>query len=103
MFEKKQPSIRAAPKNGLEFSVALRAEEQARSSKKMAVAAHRLNILAAIFFPIATLMTIFGVNLKHGLEERYWPWPFLVCAGLGLAGGIVLTSMLSRISEDSAV
>lgn len=90
-------------KNGLEFSVARRAEEQARSSRKMASAAHRLNVLAAFFFPIVTVMTIFGANLKHGMEEFYWPLPFLVCAGLGLVGGIVLKSMLSRIPEDSVV
>ena len=68
----------------------------------MAVAAHRLNGLAAFFFPIATVMTIFGANLKHGLEERYWPLPFLVCAGLGLIGGIVLTALLGRLSKLSA-
>jgi len=39
-------------KNALAFAVAKRAEEQAHASQRMAAAAHRLNILAAFFFPI---------------------------------------------------
>jgi formate/nitrite transporter FocA (FNT family) len=30
----------------------------------MAIASHRLNILAAIFFPIATVVAIFGIDLE---------------------------------------
>ena len=55
-------------RNSLDFSIARRGEEQARSSHRMAVSAHRLNLLAAFFFPIATLTALFGVNLRHGLE-----------------------------------
>jgi hypothetical protein len=49
-------------KNALDFTVAKRAEEQAHASHRMAAAAHRLNILAAFFFPIITLTAIFGVD-----------------------------------------
>jgi CHASE3 domain sensor protein len=49
-------------KNSLDFRMAKRAEEQARASHYMVVAAHRLNMLAAFFFPIATLTAIFVTN-----------------------------------------
>ncbi|HUG93713.1 MAG TPA: hypothetical protein VML55_22980 [Planctomycetaceae bacterium] len=86
-------------KNALDFAVARRAEEQARSSYRMAVSAHRLNLLAAFFFPIATLSAIFGMELRNGLEtldRPDLPLPFLAVLGLGLLGGLVLTSFVMR-------
>lgn len=83
-------------KNGLEFAVAKRAEEQADSSHKMALASHRLNQLAAFFFPMVTLASIFGTNLKHTLEESQPPIPFLTVMGLGLFAGIVLNRIINR-------
>ena len=56
----------------------------------MSVAAHRLNILAAFFFPLATLSAIFGMNLRHGFETEPWPAPFIVLIALGLGIGIIL-------------
>jgi hypothetical protein len=75
-------------KNLLDFAVVKRAEEEAQASRQMAVAAHRLNTLAALFFPIATLSALFGMNLKHGLEETPGPLPFLGMVLLGLMIGI---------------
>lgn len=49
-------------KEALEFEVAQQSEKLARTSHKMALSAHRLNTLAAFFFPIVTLSTIFGMN-----------------------------------------
>ncbi|MDP6467748.1 MAG: hypothetical protein QF918_08410 [Pirellulaceae bacterium] len=51
-------------KNALDLTVARRAEEQTRASQRMAIASHRLNILVAIFFPIATVAAIFGIDLE---------------------------------------
>jgi len=51
-------------KNSLDLTVARRAEEQAQASQRMAFASHRLNILAAIFFPVATVAAIFGIDLQ---------------------------------------
>ncbi len=51
-------------RNGLEFAIAWQAEQQAEISHQMSVAAHRLNLLVAFFFPIATLMAIFGTSLQ---------------------------------------
>lgn len=89
-------------KNALDFAVARRAEEQARSAHRMAVSAHRLNLLAAFFFPLATLSAIFGMELRHGLEtvdQTSGPLPFLAVLGLGLLGGMVLTSFITRAKE----
>lgn len=83
-------------KNGLEFAMARRAEEQAHAAHRMTVASHRLNVLAAFFFPVATLMAIFGTNMKHGLEELAPPWPIITVLGIGLGCGAVLAAFISR-------
>ncbi len=80
--------------HGLDFEVARQAERQAESSHKMAESAHRLNILVAFFFPLATIAGIFGMNLSHGLEG--WnaaeaPWPLISVVAIALVLGSVLT------------
>jgi len=74
-------------KNSMDLVVAMNAEAMAASSHLMAVSAHRLNILAAFFFPIATLATLFGTNLQHGFEVRDPPWPFVALTVVGLTLG----------------
>ena len=49
------------------------AEEQAAASDRMAVSAHRLNMLVAFFFPLATITTVFGMEIRSGLEKRTAP------------------------------
>ncbi|MBC8872066.1 MAG: hypothetical protein H8E44_21760 [Planctomycetes bacterium] len=83
-------------KNALDFAVAKQAEEQAKASHRMAVSAHRLNVLAAFFFPLATLSAIFGVNLLHGFEDLPPPVPFLMMLGAGLLSGILLMKFITR-------
>ena len=86
-------------KNSLDFLIARQAEDQARASHRMAVSAHRLNVLAAFFFPLATLSAVFGVSLRHGLETYAPPLPFLVFLGLGLTTGILLTLFVTTRRE----
>lgn len=83
-------------KNALEFAVAKRSEEQAAASHQMAIQSHRLNMLAAFFFPIATLMAIFGTELPHRLET-FVPHPqlFYVVLGSGLLLGLLLAGYLA--------
>src|SRR6185369_4520000 len=69
-------------RNALQFATARKAEEQAVASHQMAVSAHRLNMLAAFFFPIAALTAIFGTNLSHPLEQ-YLPPPYAFFAVIG--------------------
>ena len=91
--------IHGDAKNGLDFTVARQSEEQARRSYEMAVAAHRLNLLAAIFFPIATLSAIFGMNLEHGLAIRETPAAFWAVLIIGFIGGVVLMGVITRKPE----
>ena len=82
--------------DALDFAMAQRAEEQARSGERMAAAAHRLNLLAAFFFPIAALTALFGVNLRHGMETTSAPLPFLAVLGAGLILGGLLTLFVTQ-------
>jgi len=83
-------------KNGLDYTVARQTEEQTRRSYEMAVAAHRLNMLAAVFFPIAALTSIFGMNLAHPLETLPAPLPFWGVLAVGFVGGLMLTLAVAR-------
>jgi hypothetical protein len=89
----------ADAKNGLDFAVAWQAEQQAESSHQMSVATHRLNLLVAFFFPVATLMTVFGANLRHGFEgwdRATAPLPLLATLAVGLICGFLLTGFVTR-------
>jgi hypothetical protein len=80
----------------LEFALAKKTEEQTAAAHQMALASHRLNLLAAFFFPIVTLCSIFGVSLNHGLETVVpAPFAFLAVIAIGLFLGIVLSSILA--------
>jgi hypothetical protein len=86
-------------RNALQFATARQAEEQAAASHQMAISAHRLNMLAAFFFPIAALTAIFGTNLSHPLEQ-YLPPPyaFFTIIGSGVLLGLLLASYLLAAS-----
>ena len=75
--------------------MAKKSEEQAAAAHQMTLQSHRLNMLAAFFFPIVTLMAIFGTELPHNLDT-YIPHPqlFYVVLGAGLLLGIVLAGYL---------
>jgi len=88
--------LHADVQNGLNFTVAFQAEEQAQRSYEMTVAAHRLNLLAAIFFPIATLSTLFGMNLEHGLETWNAPWAFWLATAAAVLGGLLLSGVIMQ-------
>jgi len=85
-------------RNALDFNIARKAEEQARLSRQELQTAHRLNVLAAIFFPITAIASIFGMNLPSGLEgSPSWLFWFIFLAGIGLGFWIrewVLTGKL---------
>lgn len=86
-------------KHTLDFVIARQAEQQAEAARGQARAAHRLNVLAALFFPVATLTAIFGMDLGHGLEKLdalHAPWPMLAVLGVGLALGGVLVAAITR-------
>ncbi|MEE3369384.1 MAG: hypothetical protein VX346_08570 [Planctomycetota bacterium] len=93
-------------KTSLDFLIAKRTEEHAENSEQMAIASHRLNLLAAFFFPMATLCALFGVNLKHGLEAIQNlseitsapapSFPFIAMVLIGIVLGGFLTRFISN-------
>ncbi len=97
-------------RNALDFNIARKAEEQAQLSMQELQSSHRLNILAAIFFPLTAIAGIFGMNLPSGLtgatDTLFWVVPL---AGLILGFGIsrwvltgsVVNSPNSRKSASS--
>ncbi len=83
-------------KNALDYQMAKQAEEQARASQHMAVAAHRLNLLAAFFFPLATIAGLFGMEIRSGIERLPEPQTFIAVVAIGLLFGAILTALLIR-------
>lgn len=82
--------------HGLDYTVARQAEHQAEATYQMAVAGYRLNLLAAAFFPLATIGTIFGMNLTHGLESPKYAGVFWVLLIFGLMSGAVLVALIAK-------
>ena len=72
----------------LEYFMAKQAESQA-------LAGHRLNLIAAIFFPILAFASIFGMNLEHGFDHEA-PWLFWLFVAIGIVIGMVLASLVFR-------
>ena len=87
-------------KNGLDFTVAHQIEQQAERSYDMAVSAHRLNLLAAAFFPVATVSgiytAIFAMFGTHGGHEWHTPILFWSILALGLVCGLALARIIAR-------
>ena len=83
-------------KTAMDVAVVRRAEEQAEAGQQMARSAHRLNTLAAVFFPLATLGSIFGTTLTDD-----WSWknsivPFSIFLVAGSLLGILLSSFVNK-------
>jgi hypothetical protein len=100
VIERNAELLYGETKNALDFAVVKRAEEQAQSTRHMAIASHRLNMLVAFFFPIATLTAVFGVNLEHGFEHEHAPYLFLGTIAVGLVLGLMLTAFVGRCHRD---
>jgi hypothetical protein len=87
--------------SALEFDIARQAEAQATASHQMSVSSHRLNVLAAFFFPLATLSAFFGTNLSNGIEQWDKAHPALLLGGM-LAAAVVIGMVLSRLITKPA-
>jgi len=57
-------------RNAIQHRTAREAEAQAQLSQQALQASHRLNILAALFFPLTAIASLFGMNLAHGFSEQ---------------------------------
>ncbi len=83
----------------INYLIARRAEEQAEAVRHQTAAAYRLNILAAFFFPVATISAVFGMNLRNGLEgvdAQAGPVTLALLVGGGFALGGVLAFIVTR-------
>lgn len=91
-IERTAELLQIETKRSWDLLMARKADEQAQAGRRMAASAHRLNLLAAFFFPIACLSGILGVNLAHGWETHAAPQPFFafVAAGVILGGILAL-------------
>lgn len=83
-------------KDGLEFTIARNAEQNARNTEHVIHSGHQLNLLAALFLPITALGSLLGMNLMHGLETWNAPWTFWLVALVSFALGFWIKSTLPR-------
>lgn len=87
--------------NGLNYFMAKQAEQQANQSLHIAQAGNRLNALAAIFLPLATIASLLGMNVKHGFEDFPPPLLFIVVLAGGLSLGLILKSTFFGKNPES--
>ena len=99
-IERTAELLQAETRYALDLLVAKKAEEQAKASRRMAVSSHRLNLLAAFFFPLAALSGILGANLAHGFENYEPPLPFLAFVAVGLISGLILASFVAASRRE---
>lgn len=101
-LERRAELLYSGTKNSLDYAVARRSEEQTAASNRMAAAAHRLNLLAAFFFPLVSVGSILGVNLTFPYRDHDSPIPFLVFLLVGLGCGSILTLVLMTTSRGKS-
>lgn len=77
-------------KNALEFDTAKAAEEQNRIGEQTARAGHRLNVMAALFFPLTAVASVFGMNMPLGVEEASLRTAWMVVGAAVGVGGMML-------------
>ena len=82
-------------KNGLDYAIAKKTEEQSELQREALVAGHRLNIIMALFFPITAVASLLGMNVPHGLENAP-PWVFVSILAICIMFGIALGFMVLR-------
>jgi hypothetical protein len=82
-------------RNEIQHRTARKAEEQAALSQAALHASHRLNILAALFFPLTAVASLFGMNLLHGLDQNS-SGVFWVVAVVSLVLGFFLKGWVTR-------
>lgn len=87
--------LTADAKLKLDYRIAKNSEAQANRAQVMVSAQHRLNVMAAITFPIMALATVLGMNLTHGLENRP-PMVFLAVLMLGVVIGLYVKGWVKR-------
>lgn len=85
-------------KAGMDFTMAESASQQAQAAQVANREARRLNRLAAFFFPLATLVAVFGMNPPEDIYNKPAFWAVLA-AGV-LLGLIVYVGVSVRGNQD---
>jgi len=85
-------------KNGLDFTLAENARIQARAAEQANAEARRLNRLVACFFPLATLVAVFGMNDPEAVLGMPGFW-LIIGAGMLIGAIILLTGGRKRGSD----
>lgn len=82
-------------KLALDYQIAENTEQEAARSEEMAVAQHKLNVLAAVTFPLMAMATLLGMNLVHGYENRS-PSLFWLVVGVGFVVGWAVKGWVTK-------
>ena len=75
-------------KMALDYRIAQNAEAQTAKAQETAMSQHKLNVMAAVTFPLMAIATIFGMNLASGIEQQN-PLLFWGVFACGIAIGVV--------------
>jgi Mg2+ and Co2+ transporter CorA len=84
----------------LEYRAARSAEEQIRAAEDGNRAQQKLNILAAVAFPLMSVSAVFGMNLRSGLEHLHILAFWLVFVG-GVGLGMLVKHWVSAIKPSA--
>ena len=79
----------AKARASLDYRLARHAEEQTRAAMDGMRAQNKLNVIAALTFPLMTLAAVFGMNLHSGLENLPG-WAFWAVFGCGAVLGLLV-------------
>lgn len=83
-------------KDGLEFAAARNAEESAHNTDRVNQSSHRLNMIMALFLPITALGSVFGMNMRHGLEDWNEPYAFWAISAFSFLVGYWIRARLPK-------
>lgn len=84
-------------RHDLEFAAARHEEQQTAAAHQMSIAAHRLNVMAAFFFPLATISAVMGMNFVPDFKDTISPLVLLgIIVGASLVIGAIIAVNLPR-------
>lgn len=101
-IERAAELIHGHARDGLDFTVARNAEENAVATQHVIESSHRLNLITATFLPITALGTVLGMNLVHGLETWQKPYTFWIVAAAAIIIGLMVRASLPKPQRPDA-
>ncbi len=88
-------------RNAIHQAAAREAEAQAQAGKEALTASHRLNVLAALFFPLTATASLFGMSFSRGMDEHI-PGMFWLILAAGLVLGFMMMSWVTAKPKPAA-